>query len=102
MFTSLHLSHVKCHVSRVTCHVSPVTCCVSHVTIFIYYYYYFFAQSGEASLWRVCYQRGLSCLVVILQGKTEWALVYSPETLSLHSAAALSAVHAHCTEEQGL
>ena len=36
------------HVSRVTCHMPRVTC------------------HGETSQWRVCYQRGLPCLVYII------------------------------------
>ena len=56
-----------CHVSHVTCHVSRVTCHLSHV-IFLFYIYIFFlrkkiGQSGGASRWRVCYQRGLPRLV---------------------------------------
>ena len=54
-----HVSHVKCHVSGIMCHcqVSGVTCQVSQFVIF------FFGQSGWAILWRICYQRGLTCLV---------------------------------------
>ena len=57
MFTSLHLSHVMCHMSRarVTCHLSGDTC---HI-LFIF----FFGQSGGISRQRLCYQRGLPCLV---------------------------------------
>ena len=40
--------------------MSHVTCHVSRVTIF---FFIFFLQSGEAYLWRVCYQRGLPRLV---------------------------------------
>ena len=42
-----------CHVSRVSCHIS--------------FFSSFFLQSGEASWWRVCYQRGLPRLVFLLQ-----------------------------------
>ena len=59
MFTFLHMSHVTCHMSRVTCHMSCVTC-------IIYFLLLFFGQSGEASRWRVCYQRGLPRLVLKL------------------------------------
>ena len=45
-----------CHVSRVTCHMSHVTCHMSQFLIF-------FLQSCETFRWRVCYQRGLPCLV---------------------------------------
>ena len=43
--TMCHISHVKCHVSDVTCHS--------------FFLLLFFGQSGGASRWRVCYQRGL-------------------------------------------
>ena len=49
------MSHVTCHVSHVTCHVSHVMCRV--------YFKKYSGQSGEAYLWRVCYQRGLPRLV---------------------------------------
>ena len=52
---------VMCHVSRVTCNVSRVTCHMSCVTCHIF----FFLQSGEAYLWRVCYQRGQPRLVSV-------------------------------------
>ena len=68
-----HISHVTCHMSHVTCHVSQVTCHVSHVMchIFISIYIFLllpllFRKSGEARCWRVCYQRGLPCLVFML------------------------------------
>ena len=51
-----------CHVSHVTCHVSCVTCHMSHV-IFFFFYVKKIGQSGGASRWRVCYQRGLPRLV---------------------------------------
>ena len=51
------VSRVMCHVSGVTCQVSGVMCQVSHVSFFL-------GQSGEASRWRVCYQRGLPRLVL--------------------------------------
>ena len=50
-----HLLHVRCQVSGVRCQVSGVRCQVSHV--------FFLGQCGEASRWRVCYQRGLPRLV---------------------------------------
>ena len=46
-----------CHVSHVMCPVSRVRCQVSH--------FYLFLQSGGASWWRVCYQRGLPRLVCV-------------------------------------
>ena len=49
--------------SKVTCHVSCVTCHMSHVTCHMFFF--FFSQSGEASLWKVCYQRGLPRLVLM-------------------------------------
>ena len=59
------MSGVSCQVSGVTCHVSGVRCHVSGVTC-IYIYIFFFLQSGEASRWRVCYQRGLPRLVSLV------------------------------------
>ena len=59
------MSHVMCHVSRVTCHMSRVTCHVSHVTCHIFLFI-FFRQSGKVYRWRVCYQRGLPRLVLII------------------------------------
>ena len=46
-----------CYVYRVTCLMVLVTC---RMLIFS------FLQSGEVSLLRVCYQQGLSCLVLRL------------------------------------
>ena len=71
------MSHVMCHVSRVTCHMSRVTCHLSPVTCqkMIFLTFNFFSsflckkkigQSGGASRWRVCYQRGLPRLVLYL------------------------------------
>ena len=58
--------------SRVTCHVSPVTCHMSHVNFFFYIKKTQkkipsekIGQSGGASRWRVCYQRGLPRLVFL-------------------------------------
>ena len=56
------MSHVICHMSFVTCHMSCVTFHMSCVTCH-FFYFFFFGQSGEAFWWRVCYQRGLPCLV---------------------------------------
>ena len=53
MFTSHYLSHVRCPLSRVRCHLSRVR-------------RVFFGQSGGASRWRVCYQRGLPRLVLYI------------------------------------
>ena len=49
-----------CHVSHVMCHVLGVTCHMSHVTCHSQMSQFFFRQSGEASQWRVSYQRGYS------------------------------------------
>ena len=57
MFTPHHMSHVICHMSHVRCQVSGVRC---HMSCLFFYFIYFFRQSGEASRWRVCYQRGLT------------------------------------------
>ena len=54
------MAHVTCNISCVTCHVSNFTCHMSCVT------YHFLWQSGEASLWRVCYQWGLPRLVIVI------------------------------------
>ena len=60
MFTPHHMSHVMCHVSNVMCQVSRVTWHMSP----------FFSslkkKSGGARRWRVCYQRGLPSLVLLL------------------------------------
>ena len=59
-----HMSYVMCHKLHVTCHVSHVTC---HKSCVMFFFFFFFSilvlQSGWASWWRVCYQRGLLCLV---------------------------------------
>ena len=47
-----------CHMSRVKCHMSHLTC-----HNFLFLFLFFFGQSGEAYRWRVCYQRGVPCLV---------------------------------------
>ena len=57
-----HVSCVMCHVSHVTCHVSPVTCHIFNPTT-KFYTTKKVGQSGGASRWRVCYQRGLPRLV---------------------------------------
>ena len=73
LFTQHPMSHVRCYISCVTCHMSCVTCHVSHVTCHmshVTFYFIFihnifcYGQSGEASWWMVCYQRGLACLVL--------------------------------------
>ena len=57
--------HVTCTVSRVTCHVSRVTCHLSPVIFLKHFLYFFYIilqnnwQSGGASWWTVCYQRGV-------------------------------------------
>ena len=52
--TMCNISGVKSQVSCVTCQVSGVRC---------QFFFVFFLQSGGASLWSVCYQHGLPCLV---------------------------------------
>ena len=53
-----------CNMSFVWCQVSGVRYQVSHVTFFFFFFSSsFFAQSGDASRWRVCYQRVLYHLV---------------------------------------
>ena len=64
-----HVSCVMCHMSHVTCHMSRVSCQNIFFTLFnkkIYVLFVFFnkfGQSGGASRWRICYQRGLPRLV---------------------------------------
>ena len=53
-----HMSCVTCQVSGVTCHVSGIPCQLLNVIFFV-------GQSGVAWQWRVCYQRGLPCLVFL-------------------------------------
>ena len=58
---SHHVLHVTCHMSGVRCQESGVRC---QVYIYVYIYIFFFVgQSIEASRGRICYQRGLPCLV---------------------------------------
>ena len=58
-----HMSHIKC----VTCNMSWVMCPnnLSGVTWKVSYVTFFFFSVG-ASLWRVCYQRGLPRLVLFI------------------------------------
>ena len=53
LHVTCQVSHVKCHMSRVTCHMWR-------------FFFFFFWQSGGASRWRVCYQRGLPRLVIYI------------------------------------
>ena len=79
MFTIPYVSCVTCHVSNVMCHMSHVTCHMSHVMCHMSHVRCHMSkvkkekkkkekreknlQSGGASRWRVCYQRGLPGLV---------------------------------------
>ena len=64
MFTPHHVSRVTCHVSHVMYHLSPVTCRMSRVRCHPFYFFTLKKiKIGGASRWRVCYQRGLPCLV---------------------------------------
>ena len=47
-----------------TCHSSGVMCHMSHVMC--HNFIYFFWQSDETCQWRVCYQRGLTLLVLLI------------------------------------
>ena len=58
-----HITCVACHVSCVRREMSYVMCHTSHVTCNGSFFFLFFGLSSEASRWRVCYQRGLPCLV---------------------------------------
>ena len=60
MFIPNYVSHVTCHLSPVKCHLSHVTCQMSKKS-----YPLKNGQSGVASWWRVCYQRGLPRLVYL-------------------------------------
>ena len=58
-----------CNVSHVMCHVSRVTCQKRFFLLHLFFhlfYLFFIKQSGGDSLWRVCYQRGLPCLVLCI------------------------------------
>ena len=57
MFAVPYVPCVTCHMSRATCHVSHVTCQEFKKK------YKQMEKSGAASRSRVCYQRGLPCLV---------------------------------------
>ena len=62
-FTCPHVSHVTCHVSHVPCPMSHVNYYI--IFLFVLFIYTFWGgQSGEASCWRVCYQRDLPRLVL--------------------------------------
>ena len=63
---SCQVSGVRCQVSGVRCQVSGVRCHILHVTCHESQFFssFFLGQSGEASQWRVCYQRGLPHLVI--------------------------------------
>ena len=61
-----HMSSGTCLVSRVTCHMSHVRCHMLHI---ILYKKKFCIKKNKnknagACQWRVCYQRGLPCLVL--------------------------------------
>ena len=57
-----NVSPVTSHLSGISCHVPPVMCYLPYV-IYILFVIKKKLQIGRASLWRVCYQRGLSRLV---------------------------------------
>ena len=69
------LSYITCHVSCFTFHMSRVTCDI------------FYGQSGEAILWRVCYQRGQPRLVFNLSGQHSWLYLILFWALAKHSQA---------------
>ena len=76
-------SHTMYHASRVTFHMSPVTCNMSPVNVKKNYIkkkrkkLEKNGQSGGASRWRVCYQRGLPRLVYfVFDKRIIWLLVY--------------------------
>ena len=59
--TTCHLSCVMCQVSRARCNMSGVMSKVSHNMS----HFFLFLQSVGADWWRVCYQWGLPCLVLV-------------------------------------
>ena len=65
---------VRFRSSGVMCHMSHVTFHMSNVVFFIPFYS-FFKPSGEASRWRICYQRGLTHLVLTYPNMTENVLL---------------------------
>ena len=83
---------VRPSVSRVTCHVSHITCHMSHVTLL--FILFFSWQCGEAYRWRVCYQRGLSCLVCLL-------IVVYQTTPQSQSGAIFGHLNNHCVVFKG-
>ena len=68
-----HESGVRCQVSCVRCHVSGVMWQVPCVKLLLFFssfsFLSFCGQSGGDSWQRVCYQRGLPCLVKSPPGK---------------------------------
>ena len=71
-----HVLSVMCHVSRVMCHVSPLTSHLSYAnkkkfTLFLHTHTQKCistlknGQNNVASRWRVGYQRGIPCLVLM-------------------------------------
>ena len=87
------MAHVMFHMSHVTCHMSHVTCPMSCVFFLI-----FFLQFHEICRLKVCYQRGLTrlvlkkglCIIHTIHGIFHIALS------TLHTA--LCTLHtAHCT-----
>ena len=83
-----HMSGVMCQVSGVRCHVSRVRCHMSNI------FFIFFLQSGGASWWSVCYQRGLPRLVILyldLYGPLKCLLniVWLFKTVSAHTVGAI-------------
>ena len=71
VFIQHYVSRVRCHVLPVMCHVLRVTCQQFFFTFFFYKKKLSFkkiGQSGGASRWRVCYQRGLPRLVLAYFG----------------------------------
>ena len=57
------MSHVMCHMSYGMCQVAKVMC---HNFFSYFNFLFIFLQSGGASRWRVCYQRGLPRLVFLI------------------------------------
>ena len=63
-----------------TCHMSHITCHMSHVSFLFLFIIPFFWQNGGATWWRVCYQKGLPHLVLVLFNalmKKHWFCIHS-------------------------
>ena len=82
-----------------TCHMSCVMCHMSHVKYHRWYLFLFF-QRGEANQWRVCYQRGLTRLVLLIN---MWIVSDSPglkDFLAMSAVAMWECLHTRSRGQQ--